>query len=105
MNHTLEHKRSLLDRRNDSRDHFQAEILTYGDRAKFDKAHVIECSNDGARVVLAQKVSAEDVIGVVVVKGNSRLRTFARVAWTSPLNSVRTVAGLEFLKIDYEMAS
>ncbi|MFA5506616.1 MAG: hypothetical protein WC314_19045 [Vulcanimicrobiota bacterium] len=94
-----------LDRRGDERVNKGAEILTFGIDTKFRKAHVIECSQDGARVVLSQAVSANEVIGVVVIRGRFRTRTFARVAWTQSINSARTVAGLEFMKLGYDRAS
>ena len=93
-----------LDRRTDERANQEAEILTFGNDTQFRKAHVIECSENGARVVLTEKVSTGDVVGVVVTRGHRRTRTFARVAWTQSINSARTVAGLEFMKLDYDVA-
>ena len=88
-----------LDRRTNDRANQEAEIDT-----QFRKAHVIECSENGARVVLTETVSNGDIIGVVVTRGHRRTRTFARVAWTQSINSARTVAGLEFMKLDYGIA-
>ena len=88
-----------LDRRAGQRVNKRAEILTFADEARFRQAGVIECSSSGARVVLSQRVEPNDTIGVVVQTENGRIRTFARVAWTSPLNQMSTVAGLEFLPL------
>lgn len=93
-----------LDRRSDHRVNKTAEILTFADEARFRQAGVIECSTSGARVVLSYDVQQNDTIGVVVQTENGRIRTFARVAWTSPLNHRSTVAGLEFLPLGMSRA-
>jgi hypothetical protein len=94
-----------LDRRNDERVNQNAKILTFGNDTTFRKAHVIECTEEGARVVLSEKVRASDIIGVVVILKSRRIRTFARVAWTTGINKSRTVAGLEFLQLGSGLAA
>jgi PilZ domain-containing protein len=94
-----------LDRRSGERVNMKAEILTFGTDTNFRKAHVIECSEDDARVVLAEEVRPGDIIGVVVILENQRIRTFARVAWVTSINKARTVAGLEFLNLDTNRAA
>lgn len=92
-----------LDRRYSERVNTKAEILTFD--TEFRRAHVIECDQRGARVVLTEKVSQDDIIGVVVVRGHRRTRTFARVAWTTLINDSRAVAGLEFLKLGFRLTA
>jgi hypothetical protein len=108
VTHTLIHspipQRNSLNRREENRELREAQILTFGDDAQFRHTPVIECSQRGARVVLSQQVQKNDTIGVIVMCNGSRTRTFARVAWTQPLTTRKTVAGLEFLSLDEERA-
>ena len=103
-NKNVSHLNSL-NRRSGERTNLKAEVLTFGNDTSFRKAHVIECTDTDARVVLTEEVRAGDIIGVVVILENRRIRTFARVAWTTELNEARTVAGLEFLQLDRGLAA
>ena len=100
-----EPKRSGLDRRTNRRRNKKAEILTFHNEARLHKSAVIDCSDDGARIVLGHDAAVNDTIGVIVISEGRRWRTFARVAWVKKLNPSTTVAGLQFFKLDYHKAS
>jgi PilZ domain len=87
-----------LDRRTNFRKALKAEVYTLSNESQFTKTPVIECSECGARVVLPYIATRGEQIGVMVLANGRQQRTFARVAWTSPLGTGGVVAGLEFLK-------
>lgn len=97
-------QRNSLDRRDNRRCLKDAEIMTFHNEARFFRSGVIECCERGARVVLGHKADVNDTIGVIVVSEGRRMRTFARVAWTKKLNASTTVAGLQFLKLGFNLA-
>jgi len=106
MSHTLEYCSSEtpvicngFNRRRAARVLCQARISTFWNDARLQPTPVIECSLRGARVVLDFPAQVNDNIGVVVESAGRRLRTFARVAWTTTLETSKTVAGLEFLDL------
>ena len=93
-----------LDRRSRPRKSLKAEILTFWNDARFRRSPVIDCTPDGARVILNHPGEKNETIGVIIETSGQRVRTFARVAWVKQWNSTSQIAGLEFMKLDYTMA-
>lgn len=92
-----------INRRQDRRKKREAMISYWAD-AGIRPAAVIECSGNGARVVIKGNVKTNDKIGVLIESEGRHTCTFARVAWTSQLATSKTVVGLEFLRTSYERA-
>ncbi len=60
---------------------------------------VIECTEYGARVILDGNTSQGEGINFVVKTDKYSLIGEGRVAWTSPMDNGRSVAGIEFLTV------
>ena len=65
---------------------------------------VIECTNRGARVVLSGPVERNEQLSLIVTTEGKRLRTCARVAWTSNLSNGTSIVGLDFQREDLSLA-
>lgn len=98
-------QKKTIDRRANKRQMQNATIHTFWEGTEFSKVPVIDCTADGARVIVSEDLQKNDKIGVVVQSPTGRIRTIARVAWTTRLNEVTLIVGLEFLRLDMKRAS
>ena len=85
------------ERRNKVRLKQEASITLRHAKKDFRSFTLIESTRHGARLVMSGKVRKEDGVDFLINIGSKSFEGKARVAWTMPLTSGQTVAGLEFL--------